>query len=43
VLSGNMAGDVLRVDGELLLGRGQTGDGDLGGDAELSRRHAAIC
>jgi hypothetical protein len=37
-----MAGDLLAIDGELVIGRGQGGVGDLGGDAELSRRHARI-
>lgn len=42
VLSGAMAGEVITVEGELVLGRGEGGVGDLGGDAELSRRHARI-
>src|SRR5947208_2057655 len=37
-----MAGEVLAIDGELVVGRSQEGAGDLGGDQELSRYHARI-
>lgn len=42
VTGGPAAGTRLRVDQELLIGRDAAGSGTLGGDAEISRRHARI-
>jgi pSer/pThr/pTyr-binding forkhead associated (FHA) protein len=43
VVSGPARGSRLELaDGELTLGRGETGAGNLGADAELSRRHARV-
>ncbi|MCK9248941.1 MAG: FHA domain-containing protein [Solirubrobacteraceae bacterium] len=42
VLQGPAAGSDIPVDGALVVGRAATGDGALGGDDLLSRRHAEI-
>ena len=42
VLSGPASGSELRIGDELLIGRESGTDGSLGGDTELSRRHARI-
>ncbi len=42
VMVGNAAGSSIRIDDELLIGRGEPGEGRLGDDPELSRRHARI-
>ena len=42
VVAGPAAGRWLNVDEPLLIGREAVGGGDLGGDPELSRRHARI-
>jgi pSer/pThr/pTyr-binding forkhead associated (FHA) protein/DNA-binding beta-propeller fold protein YncE len=42
VVRGPAAGARIEVDDELLIGRIASGDGQLGGDPELSRRHALI-
>jgi FHA domain len=42
VVAGPAAGSMLEVEGELLIGREADGPGALGGDAELSRRHARV-
>lgn len=42
VVGGNAAGTVIEVEGELLIGRQAPGDGTLGNDIEISRRHARI-
>jgi FHA domain/Lactonase, 7-bladed beta-propeller len=42
VTSGAKEGETIAFDGELVLGRAQKGSGSLGGDQELSRRHARI-
>jgi pSer/pThr/pTyr-binding forkhead associated (FHA) protein len=42
ISDGPDAGRRLALDGELVLGRGVEGDGKLGGDRQLSRRHARL-
>lgn len=42
VAEGNAAGAVLEVEDELVIGRQASGDGTLGNDIEISRRHARI-
>jgi 6-phosphogluconolactonase (cycloisomerase 2 family) len=42
VVSGDAAGEEISLADDLMLGRDETGPGALGGDAELSRRHAHI-
>jgi FHA domain len=42
ITAGNAAGAEIQLVGELLIGRAVPGDGSLGGDAELSRKHAMI-
>ncbi len=42
VLSGPASGSELRIGDELLIGRESGTEGSLGGDVELSRRHARI-
>jgi 6-phosphogluconolactonase (cycloisomerase 2 family) len=42
VTSGARTGETISLDGELILGRAEKGPGSLGGDQELSRRHARI-
>ncbi len=42
VLQGEAAGANIAVAGELLIGRAAEGDGCLGGDPEISRRHAVL-
>lgn len=42
VTGGNALGTELQVDDELLIGREATGEGKLGDDLEISRRHAKI-
>ena len=42
VTSGAKAGETIALDGELILGRAEKGAGSLGGDQELSRRHARL-
>ena len=42
VVAGKAAGTEIRVDGELLIGRQAEGEGKLGRDPEISRRHALI-
>ena len=42
VTAGNAAGAEIQLVDELLIGRAVPGDGSLGGDAELSRKHAMI-
>ncbi|MEA2525034.1 MAG: hypothetical protein QOF73_2261, partial [Thermomicrobiales bacterium] len=42
VTGGNAAGTTLQVAGELVIGREGDGVEALGGDAEISRRHAKI-
>ena len=42
VIGDGAAGTAIEVGEELVLGRGQDGAGALGGDVELSRRHARI-
>ena len=42
ITGGNAAGTVIEVTGELAIGRSAEGEGTLGGDPELSRRHARI-
>ena len=42
VLSGPAAGQVLSLDAELILGRASVGAGALGGDSDISRRHARL-
>jgi FHA domain-containing protein/lactonase family protein with 7-bladed beta-propeller len=42
VISGDQSGEVIALDGELILGRAEKGAGSLGGDQELSRRHARV-
>ena len=42
VTGGNAAGSVIEIAGELIVGRSAEGEGQLGGDPELSRRHARI-
>src|SRR5262245_54277115 len=42
VLSGPARGTELPLEGEVVLGREAPGSGSLGGDPELSRRHARI-
>lgn len=42
VTLGNSAGSTIRVDHELMIGRGELGEGMLGDDLEISRRHARI-
>ncbi|HEX2233459.1 MAG TPA: FHA domain-containing protein [Thermoleophilaceae bacterium] len=42
VVAGPAAGSRLEVESELLIGRHADGPGGLGGDAELSRRHARV-
>jgi pSer/pThr/pTyr-binding forkhead associated (FHA) protein len=37
---GPSAGLEMLVDGELVIGRNEAGQGNLGNDAEISRRHA---
>ena len=40
VMSGSAAGTEVPLDGEFVVGRGETGPGNLGNDSEISRRHA---
>jgi hypothetical protein len=40
VLSGDAAGTDVPLDGEFVVGRGETGAGNLAADTEISRRHA---
>jgi pSer/pThr/pTyr-binding forkhead associated (FHA) protein len=40
VVSGSSAGTEVPLDGEFIVGRGETGPGRLGDDTEISRRHA---
>jgi hypothetical protein len=40
VVSGAAAGQSLEVSGDFMIGRGETGMGNLQGDTEISRRHA---
>jgi pSer/pThr/pTyr-binding forkhead associated (FHA) protein len=40
VVSGSAAGTEVSLDGEFIVGRGETGPGRLGDDTEISRRHA---
>jgi DNA-binding beta-propeller fold protein YncE len=42
VVSGPLRGRALDLDSALVLGRREPGDGNLGGDEELSRRHASL-
>lgn len=42
VTGGNALGTELQVEGELLIGREAAGEGKLGDDLEISRRHALI-
>jgi len=42
VVAGSAEGERISPDGELLLGRSAQGHGQLGGDPEISRRHARI-
>lgn len=42
VVGGNAIGTELTVSDELVLGRNSPGDGQLGGDAEISRHHARL-
>jgi pSer/pThr/pTyr-binding forkhead associated (FHA) protein len=42
VVAGPAAGQRVELEAQLLLGRGEDGAGALGGDPELSRRHAEI-
>ena len=42
VVLGNAAGTRIPIDGELVIGRASSGPGQLGGDGEISRRHARI-
>jgi DNA-binding beta-propeller fold protein YncE len=42
VVLGPAAGTHIEVEDELLIGRSSRGNGQLGGDSELSRRHALI-
>jgi pSer/pThr/pTyr-binding forkhead associated (FHA) protein len=42
VTTGNALGARIQVEDELVLGRHSTADGQLGGDPELSRRHARV-
>jgi DNA-binding beta-propeller fold protein YncE len=42
VVLGPAAGTQIEIEDELLIGRSARGDGQLGGDSELSRRHALI-
>ncbi|MEA2449180.1 MAG: hypothetical protein QOG63_1112 [Thermoleophilaceae bacterium] len=42
VTGGNAMGSVIQVDDEFLIGRQAPGDGKLGNDIEISRRHARI-
>jgi pSer/pThr/pTyr-binding forkhead associated (FHA) protein len=42
IVSGPAAGQRLAPDAELLIGRSEQGPGALGGDPELSRRHALL-
>ncbi len=42
VTAGNAVGTEISLDEELVIGRSATGDGRLGDDPELSRRHARI-
>ncbi len=42
VVEGEGAGRALPVDGELILGRAVGGAGQLGGDPDISRRHARV-
>ena len=42
VTAGNAAGTVIEIADELVVGRASEGEGQLGGDPELSRRHARI-
>ena len=42
IVSGPAAGDRLEIDGPLVIGRAQEGPGALGGDGEISRRHAEV-
>jgi len=39
---GPCAGEIIRIDSELVLGREEPGLGRLGGDSRLSRRHARV-
>ena len=40
VVSGSASGTEVPLDGEFIVGRGETGPGRLGDDTEISRRHA---
>jgi FHA domain-containing protein len=42
VTGGNAAGTEINVDDELLIGRSSDGEGRLGEDIEISRRHARV-
>lgn len=42
VLGGNAAGSEIHVDGTVMIGRQQGGEGNLADDLELSRQHATI-
>ena len=42
VTGGNASGKDIEFESEFLIGRAETGDGRLGDDPELSRRHARI-
>jgi pSer/pThr/pTyr-binding forkhead associated (FHA) protein len=42
VTSGNAAGEVINITEEFLIGRQAPGEGKLGNDIEISRRHARI-
>ncbi len=42
VISGGMAGETIDPAGGVVLGRTESPPGDLGGDVEISRRHAAV-
>ena len=42
VVAGPAGGRTLELSGALVIGRGEQGEGSLGGDPDLSRRHARI-
>jgi serine/threonine protein kinase len=42
VIAGNLAGSVIEIDEGLHIGRADAGQGQLGGDPEISRSHARI-
>ena len=42
VIEGNAAGTDLALGDELVIGRAESGEGGLGGDPEISRRHARM-